>query len=274
MKQKQKKEKATKQRTSFRPNNKVWFAAPFVIFLMLMVVIPLGLLFYYAFASDGGASANFGHVFGTTGYMRMIGISLGIALFAATIAVLIAYPIAYGLSMVGFKRVPTILLLFIAPMWINLLLRSFALDQFYELIGLGRGFWALIIALVIDYLPLAILPMYVALSGINKKFIEASYDLGATRGQMFRKTVLPLSVPGIITGFLLVFTPVMSTYFLSMYFGTNETRMIGEMLNVYVENHILGIASVIAMVILVIILFAFIVANRLSKIGNKRGGVW
>ena len=255
-------------------NNKTWFAAPFVIFLMIMVAIPLGLLFYHAFASNGGASNNFGHVFGNIGYIRMIGISLGIALFAATVCVFIAYPIAYGLAMVGFKRVPTILLLFIAPMWINLLLRSFALDQFYELIGLDRGFWSLIIALVIDYLPLAILPIYVSLSGINKKYIEASHDLGATRSQMFRKTVLPLSVPGIITGFLLVFTPVMSTYFLSMYFGNNDTRMIGEMLNFYVENHILGIASVIAMIILVIIVFAMVVANRLSKFGNKRGGIW
>ena len=259
-----------------RINPKIWFAVPFVLFLIMMVVVPLSLLFYNAFINDTNGSFtfdNFAALFRNADTIRIIFVSMGIAALSALICVIIAFPIAYGLATAKFKRAPTILLLFIAPMWVNLLLRSFALRSIFDALRIQQGLGALLISIVIDYLPLAILPIYIVLTGVSKKYVEASYDLGATRMQAFYKTILPLSIPGIITGFLLVFTPAISTYFLSMYFG-GTIEMIGERLNGLMANLILGRGAAIAIFMLLIIMIAVLIANRLSKIGNKRGGVW
>ena len=203
----------------------------------------------------------------------MLGNSLWVALAAAAICILIGYPIAYILALSKFKRAPTIIMLFVMPMWINLLLRTYALRQFTELFTSNLSYGTLIFWLVMDYLPFMILPIYTVLSNIDKKYLEASADLGAPPRYVFLKTVLPLSVSGILSGFLIVFTPAVSTYFLSDYIGNPNVRMFGELINSTMSYNV-SMASVYAIVLLVIVAISVLVLNRLSKIGNRRGGLW
>jgi len=250
------------------------FAAPFVIFLLMMVVFPLILLFIYAFFQKGQFSGESFSKFWTDGFsLKVLGNSLWVALVAAVICIVIGYPIAYILALTKFKRAPTILMLFIMPMWINLLLRTYALKQFTILFTTEMGYGTLVFWLVMDYLPFMILPIYTVLSNIDKKYLEASADLGAPPAFVFLKTVLPLSVSGILSGFLIVFTPAVSTYFLSEYLGNPHVMMFGQLLNRTMHFN-LSMASVYAIVLLVIIAIAVLILNRLSKIGNRRGGLW
>jgi len=253
------------------------FILPFLIFMSIMVIFPLSLLFWNAFTNDYGFTLSHLHIVLTDGFsMRVLSRSLWIALVAAIVCILIAYPIAYGLTMAGFKRSTTILLLFTLPLWTNLLLRSLALRNLFHLFNFGMGFWAILISLVINFLPITILPIYVVMGNINKKHIEASYDLGANQLQTFRKTILPLSVPGIIASFVLVFTPIVSTYFLSHFFGGGGTdwRMFGELLNRMYGSRNFGTGSVLSIMLLLIMGFTVLILNRFSKVGNKRGGLW
>ncbi|MCL2846987.1 MAG: ABC transporter permease [Firmicutes bacterium] len=251
------------------------FVAPFIIFMLVMVVFPLSLLFYHAFTYEGSFTFDHFRAILTDGpSLAILWRSLWVAVLAAVIIMLIAYPIAYGLAMTGFKRGRTILLLFTLPMWTNLLLRSIALNNLFSLIGLENGFLALMIALVMNFLPIMILPLYVVLSNIDKKYIEASQDLGATPGRVFTKTVLPLSVPGIIAGFVLVFTPIVSTFFLSARFGGNSWRMFGQLLSDHYTTRHFGLGSVLSIILLIVVALTVLVLNRFSKVGNKRGGLW
>ena len=251
------------------------FALPFVVFLLMMVVFPLILLFVYAFFKDGKFNGTEFVTFWTDGFtLPVLGTSLWIAFVAAIICILIGYPIAYILALTKFKRSYIILMLFIMPMWINLLLRTYALKELSELFSTNLGYGTLIFWIVMDYLPFMILPIYTVLSNIDKKYMEASSDLGAPPLKVFLKTVLPLSVPGIISGFLIVFTPAVSTFFLSEYMGNPDIIMLGQLLNdVWTQGNI-SLASVIAIVLLVIIAISVLVTNWLSKMGNRRGGLW
>lgn len=264
-----------KRLLGFRVDARYMFAAPFIIFLIILVVFPLSLLFWHAFTDDGSFTfAHFQNFFNDPLMMRVVWRSLWIALLATVICLVIAYPIAYALTILRFNRSFTILMLFILPMWINLLLRSFALRQSFHLIGLYDGLWALIVAIVIDYLPLMILPIYVVLGNVNRKLIEASQDLGANPFQVFTRTILPLSVPGVIAGFILVFTPSVSTFFLGDYFGDNSIFMFGQLLNQLLTRQNFSMGSVLSIVLLVIVALAVIITNRFTRIRNKRGGLW
>jgi len=256
-------------------NKRYFFAAPFIIFMIMMVVFPLTLLFYYAFSGDYGFTlGHFQEVF-RGGSFRVLWRSTWIALLATFITLLIAYPIAYGLAMAGFKRGRTILLLFTLPMWTNLLLRSIALRNLYALVGMElTGFGPLLISFVVNFLPLAILPLYVVLGNIDKKHIEASQDLGAPPARVFLKTVLPLSVPGLVASFVLIFSPIVSTYFLSHYFGGNDFLMFGWLLNRMFTFGNLGQGSVLSIILLLMVVISVLILNRFSKVGNKRGGLW
>lgn len=251
-----------------------FFAAPFVVFLLVFVVLPLVLLFANALFEDGKFTFRFFTEFFTDEYsLTVLGRSLWVAFVAALICLAIAYPIAYILAFSNIKRAGIYILLFIMPMWINTLLRTFALKEFLYLFTENFGYGTMLIGIVMDYLPFMILPIYTVLSNIDKKYIEASRDLGAPPRKVFMKTVLPLSVPGIISGFLIVFTPTVSTYFISEYLGNSNTMMFGELLNSLWRNNF-GKASVLALILLVIVLASVLITNRLTKIGNKRGGLW
>jgi spermidine/putrescine transport system permease protein len=257
-------------------DTRVLFALPYIIFMGVFVVVPLLLLLYYAFFRGGFSFHALADYFSNSAEMATIWRSIKIALIAALICVLIGYPIAYILSRLENKTAQYIfLMLLIAPMWINGLLRTIALKDLALLLHIPNGTGLLITGLVFDYLPFMVMPIFLVLSNINKLYFEASADLGANSAVTFAKVVLPLSVSGIIAGFLMVFTPAVSTYYMSEYLGNTSTWMIGEELNLmFAKNHDYSGASIIALVLLALVGLATVLTNRLSKIGNTKGGVF
>ena len=251
------------------------FVLPFLIFMVVMVIIPLSMLFYYAFFMDGSFTFEYFRIIFTDGNtLRLMWQSVWIALLGCLICFVIAYPIAYGLAFAGFKRKTTILLLFTLPLWINLLLRSVALHQVFTLLGFEQGLTTLLIAIALNFVTIMILPIYLVLSNINKKYLEASADLGAPPHRTFWRITLPLSTPGIVAGFILVFTPAASSYFLAVRFGNYSTRMFGETLDRLLETGHFAFGSVISIMFLGIVVLGVLSLNFLTRKGNKRGGLW
>lgn len=258
-------------------NSRTLFTLPYLVFMLIFVVVPLCMLLFYAFYNNGNgfSFAEVTKYFTDPTQWATIWRSLRIAFMASLLCILIGYPAAYLIARMKSKRVQYLTLMaLVAPMWINGLLRTIALKDLATLIGLPTGEFLLILGLTLDYLPFMIMPIYAVITGINKSYYEASADLGATPATTFVKVVLPLSMSGIISGFLMVFTPAVSTYYMSEYLGDQSTFMIGEQLNTMFTRDNKSGAAVIAIVLLVIVGLSIFVANRLSRLGNKKGGLY
>ena len=204
-----------------------------------------------------------------------MGRSLRIALTAALACILIGYPLAYIIAQIKSKAMQyMVLMALVAPMWINGLLRTIALKDLATLMNIPTGETLLTLGLSIDYLPFMLMPIYLVITGIPKSYLEVSADLGASPFITFLKVTLPLSMSGIISGFLMVFTPAVSTYYMSEYLGNQSTFMIGEQLNTMFTKDNKSGAAVIALVLLVLVGVSVFVANQISRIGNnKKGGI-
>ena len=257
-------------------NSRSLFALPYIIYMTIFVVVPLFMLLGYAFFGDGGFSfAEVNTFFTDSSQWATVGRSLRIALTAALACILIGYPLAYTIAQIKSKTVQyMVLMALVAPMWINGLLRTIALKDLATLMNIPTGETLLTLGLIIDYLPFMLMPIYLVITGIPKSYLEVSADLGASPFITFLKVTLPLSMSGIISGFLMVFTPAVSTYYMSEYLGDQSTFMIGEQLNtMFIKDNKSG-AAVIALVLLVLVGLSVFIANQISRIGNnKKGGV-
>ena len=252
------------------------FALPYIIYMTIFVVVPLFMLLGYAFFGDGSFSfAEVSSFFTDSSQWATVGRSLRIALAAALACILIGYPLAYFIAQIKSKTMQyMVLMALVAPMWINGLLRTIALKDLATLMNIPNGETLLTLGLIIDYLPFMLMPIYLVITGIPKSYLEVSADLGASPLITFLKVTLPLSMSGIISGFLMVFTPAVSTYYMSEYLGNQSTFMIGEQLNTMFTKDNKSGAAVIALVLLVLVGISVFVANQISRIGNnKKGGV-
>lgn len=269
-------------------NSRSLFALPYVIYMFIFVVVPLFMLLGYAFFGEGSFSfAEVSAFFTDSSQWATIGRSLRIALTAALTCILIGYPLAYAISKIRSRTTQyMVLMALVAPMWINGLLRTIALKNLVTLIdtffmeklgfslGLETGETLLTLGLIIDYLPFMLMPIYLVITGIPKSYREVSADLGASPFITFTKVTLPLSMSGIISGFLMVFTPAVSTYYMSEYLGNQSTFMIGEQLNIMFTKDNKSGAAVIALVLLALVGLSVFIANCISRIGNnKKGGL-
>ena len=258
-------------------NSRTLFALPYLIFMTIFVVVPLVMLLFYAFYNNGNgfSFAEVTKYFADPAQWATIGRSLRIALLASLLCILVGYPLAYIIARIKSKKLQYITLTaVVAPMWINGLLRTVALKELATMINIPTGEFLLVLGLTIDYLPFMLMPIYTVITGISQAYYEVSADLGATPATTFVKVVLPLSMTGILSGFLMVFTPAVSTYYMSEYLGNQSTFMIGEQLNAMFTRDNKSGAAVIALVLLAIVGVSVFVANRLSKIGNKTGGLY
>lgn len=211
-----------------------YLAIPYGLFLAMFVVFPLFLIVYYAFTdkSGGFTFANFIEFFTTTSYISNVLISIGIACVTTAVCLLIAYPVAYILSRFKSARSYILVLLFVMPMWINFVLRALSLRELLDLLGLlGKtNFLNTVIGMVYDFLPFMILPLYTTLIKMDRSLEEASADLGANGVTTFFKITLPLSVPGIVSGAMMVFLPSMSCYVITDTFGNGKIPLIGKLI--------------------------------------------
>lgn len=220
------------------------FTLPFLIWAVLFVFCPVLFIFWYGFTGTGsGFTLENITIITHWEYLKALELSILLALVSTVICLLIAYPLGLILTDKKRSRGSLLFLLFILPMWMNSLLTTMAwqtilekngiLNQFLRLLALPDTALintpaAIVIGMIYNYLPYMVLPVYVALSRINKNVIFAARDLGASPWQTFRKVILPLSLPGAISGITMVFIPSLTTFFISGLLGGNKILLIGN----------------------------------------------
>ncbi len=269
------------------------FAIPYVIWMAFFVVAPIIMVVIYAFSSaDGGATlSNFAKM-GT--YTVVFTRSFKLALIATVICVLIGYPVSYMMSKEGprFQRLAMVLIML--PMWMNFLLRTYSwmallennglLNQLFRKIGLialynsvfgtDLSFFrmintqgAVVLGMVYNYLPFMILPIYSVIIKLDRSLIEAARDLGANSFQVFRRVILPLSLPGVLSGITMVFVPSVSTFAISKMLGGGTEMLLGDL----IEQQYMGgaynpqLGAAISLVMMVIVVICMVVMNRFGE---------
>ena len=274
------------------------FAVPYEVWMAIFVVAPIVIIVVYAFSSaDGGFSlenfVNMGEY--TDVFLR----SFKLALIATAVCLLIGYPVSYWMSREGksFQRMAMVLIML--PMWMNFLLRTYSwmtilennglLNQLFQKIGLIALYnrvtgadveffqmintqGAVVLGMVYNYLPFMILPIYSVIIKLDRSLIEAARDLGANSVMVFRKVILPLSLPGVLSGITMVFVPSVSTFAISRMLGGGTELLLGDL----IERQFLGgaynpqLGAAISLVMMVIVLVCMIVMNRFGE-GEEQG---
>ena len=252
---------------------------PYALFLVLFVIFPLLLVVFYAFTDANGSFSvyNFIEFFSNPTKLSTLLISVLVALAVTLICLIIAYPTAMILSKMSKHTAFICLMLFITPMWINFVLRAMAMKELFYLIHLPMGSFASIVALVYDFLPFMIMPLYSTLIKMDKSLEEAALDLGANKVKVFTSVTLPLSMPGILSGAMMVFLPVMSCYVITDAFrGNNGFSVIGKLIawNFVGENGTLvnvNGGAVIALVMLIIMFVSMWMTGGFKSENAGRG---
>ena len=266
---------------------------PYVVWMALFVVAPIIMVVIYAFSADGGGFtlANFAKM-GT--YAVVFTRSFKLALIATLICLLIGYPLAYIMSKEGprFQRVAMVLIML--PMWMNFLLRTYSwmsilennglLNQLFQKIGLIALYnnlfgtdlqffrmmntqGAVVLGMVYNYLPFMILPIYSVIIKLDPSLLEAARDLGANTFNVFRRVILPLSLPGVLSGITMVFVPSVSTFAISKMLGGGTELLLGDL----IEQQFLGgaynpyLGAAISLVMMIIVVICMAVMNRFGE---------
>lgn len=254
-------------------------AIPYAIFMVLFVVIPLFLVIFYAF-TDAEGSFSFGNVitfFSNSTNLNTFVISILIGVATTALCLLIGYPVAMILAKKEYNFGGVFVLLFVMPMWINFVLRTAATRDLLFWMGISGGeqpYLATMIGMVYNYLPFVILPLYTTMLKMDKSLIEASMDLGANKVQTFIKTIIPMTMPGIISAASMVFMPTMSSYVISDVMGERQISLIGNTIQTYFDKSLWNMGSLIALVMIVIILITGFMTRNVEKEADARGGLW
>ncbi len=216
---------------SFFTKRSTW-ALPYTLFMIMFVVLPLILIGVYAFMDYDGTftMANFVKLFEQPEALNTFIYSVGIAIVTTCLCILLGYPAAYILSQNEFNTSKTMVLLFILPMWVNILIRTLATVSLFDITGIPLGEGALLFGLTYDFLPFMIYPIYNTMIKIDKSLIEAAQDLGASQKSVFLKVILPLSMPGVLSGVMMVFLPTISTFAISELLTMNDIRLFGSII--------------------------------------------
>jgi spermidine/putrescine transport system permease protein len=225
------------------------WALPYVLFLAFFVLIPMALIVFYAFTNSDGqfTFANIQKFWKHPEAMNTFIYSVVVAAITTVLCILIGYPAAYILSKMESRKAKLLVILFILPMWINFLIRTLATVALFDFLKLPLGEGALIFGMVYNFLPFMIYPIYNILQKTDQSLIEAAQDLGANPRQVFLKTVLPLSVPGIVSGIIMVFMPVIST------FAINNIKLFGTTLQENIYNGTWNYGAALSLVMLIFI---------------------
>ncbi|MCH5267530.1 MAG: ABC transporter permease [Lachnospiraceae bacterium] len=250
---------------------------PYIIFVLGFVILPLLVVLYYAFTNGQGQLTveNFQGFFTNGKTMGTLFYSLVIAAVTTFFCLLLAYPTAYILARGNFSRNGVWMILIVTPMWINFTLRITAIKEILSLLEGNLAmypFFNTILCMVYDFLPFMILPIYTAILKLDDALPEAAADLGAKKTQVFMKVMLPLSMPGIVSGITMVFLPAMTNYVvLDMVY--NSTYIMGSLIGSYFYAYDWHNGSMISMVLLIIIFVISWFTGKLSDDAeNQRGG--
>ena len=261
---------------------KEYLAFPYLAVSIVFVIIPLALILVYAFTDTSGnfSVSAFYRLTVATSWKSIVR-SLLMAFLTTVGCLILAYPTAVALTKIKASKRTIILMAFVMPMWINSLLRIYAVKLFFsDIMGMEKGFLLTLIGMIYDFFPFMLLPIYTILADMDKGVIEASYDLGASKAQTFLKVKLPLSVPGIVSGVLMVFMPTVSSFAIYDILGYDggsasflDGRLFGNIIYYYFEKGMYNNGSALALILLVLIILSTLVSNLITKGKTvKKGG--
>ncbi len=254
-------------------------AVPHIIWAAIFIVAPLLFVLYFAFTDTQG-NFSFSNIELLSSYSHIFLVSICFALVATAICLVIGYPLAFFMSRAKPSTQKLLMLLLMLPMWISLLIRTYSLmalldngglvNSLLSALGLptltivGTG-GAVILGMVYDFLPYMVLPIYTSMTKLNKRYLEAAADLGCNGFQTLFRVILPLTVPGIISGVTMVFVPSISTFYISQKLGGGNFDLIGDTIErqfKYPSTYHVGAA--ISLVMMILILISVAVMNKFS----------
>ena len=241
---------------------------PYALFLAIFVVTPLLLIVYYSFTDAEGVLtlANFRKFLMHPEAMNTFIYSIGIAVITTLACLILGYPAAYILSNKRFNTSETMVVLFILPMWVNILIRTLATVALFDFLNLPLGEGALVFGMIYNFLPFMILQINTSLCKMDHSLLEASADLGATPSKTFMRVTLPLSLPGVINGISLVFLPAVSSFFIPKLLGGGQYFLIGNL----IENQFISVGewnfgSAISMIMAITMMLMMMAVNKMER---------
>ena len=231
------------------------WAIPYVIFLAIFVALPLVLIVVYAFQDALGKFSleNFTRFIEQSEALNTFIYSIGIALVTTILCILLGYPAAWILANRNLNKSEVMVVLFILPMWINILVRTLATVALFDFVQIPLGEGALIFGMIYNFLPFMIYPIYNTLQKMDHSLIEAAEDLGATPSEVFRKVTVPLSMPGVMSGIMMVFMPTISTFAIAELLTMNNVKLFGTTIQENINNGMWNYGAALSLIMLVII---------------------
>ena len=275
--------------------------APYIVWAALFIIVPLCMVAYYAFTDNTGAF-TFNNMADIGKYADTFILSIWLGLLATVICLLVAYPLAYIMASKGPEKQSTMTMLIMLPMWMNFLLRTYSWMTILEdngiltttinsvidfinttiLVNSTSGFTldpvqlintrgAVVVGMVYNFLPYMILPIYTVMLKSDHSLVEAAQDLGGNKLDVFKNVTVPLSVPGIVSGFTMVFVPSVSTFYISQKLGGTSTILIGDVIETQFQTaNNFNLGASLSFVLMILIFICLAVMNRFS---DDDGGV-
>ncbi|MBQ9745528.1 MAG: ABC transporter permease [Clostridia bacterium] len=258
-----------------------WASAPYIIWMILFTIIPLAMIVYFAFtASDGGFTLE--NVKNAAIHVPTLMKSIYLAAISTAVCLVAAYPFAYYISRKSYSRQKMMVMLVMLPMWMNFLLRTHALSALIEdngvintllaAIGLEplqmintQG--AVIFGMVYNFQPYMKMPLYSIMTKIDPRTVEAAADLGANALETHRRLIIPMSLPGIISGITMVFVPSVSTFVISGLLGGSDNYLIGDIITAQMlgSAYNLNYGSATSLLLMIVVLVTMIIFNGLDS---------
>lgn len=267
-------------------------ASPYIVWSSLFIVIPLIIIVFFSFTQETATGYsftldNFKRVLNSQ-YISVFKRSLVLAFESTVLCLLLGYPVAYFISKMKSNKRNILIMLFIVPMWMNFLLRTYAwlpilgkngvINNFLSAIGLGTinilyTDAAVLLGMVYNFLPFMILPIYTVLIKMDDNLIDAAADLGANKTQIFLKVIFPLSMPGVISGITMVFMPAVSTFVISRLLGGGQYMLLGNLIETqFTTMGDWNFGSALAIFMMLIILISMAIMNKFEPNDSNEGG--
>ncbi len=270
-----------------KKNKSLLLSGPYIAWMVVFTLIPLGVVGYYALTDPDTGAFTLGNLQDLGMYLPVLGQSIWYSLAAALICLVLGYPVAYFIAHRSEVVQKILYMLVMLPMCMSFLLRTLAwvgllqdtgiLNSLLGKLGIGpvpmiRTSGAVILGMVYNYLPYMILPLYAIIVKIDRRLIEAAEDLGCNSLQVFGRVILPLSMPGILSGVTMVFVPAVSTFYISQKLGGTDTVLIGDVIErQFKQGNNPNLGAALSLVLMLLVFLCTGIMNRFG--GDEEGGV-
>ena len=260
-------------------------AVPYIVWMLLFTIIPLGIVIYFTFTEQGTFQFSFSNLVSILDYEPIFLRSIWLSVASTAVCLLIGYPVAYTIAHCKPRTQSILQMLIMLPMCLSFLLRTLAwvailedtgiINNIVTALGLSplpliRNSGAVVLGMVYNYLPYMILPLYTSIMKIDPRLIEAAEDLGCSRKKVFTKVILPLSLPGVASGITMTFVPAVSTFYISQKLGSPGTVMVGDI----IESQFKGaynpnLGAAMSLILMILIFVCVGISNHFTKLSGE-----